>query len=1159
MKKSSDTDAHIALIKQRRKTAAVKGIVTRQRKKLVQLEKELEQARADSQSWEARFKEAEAEIEHLKSKHDNEKREYTQKIQRLANDLAVSEQSMRAIRASTSWRITRPMRLLKSFLTGRTEKTEKKSIKPLGSALQVYRKKRRPAKYIPRLQAEPLRHPSVRAIAFYLPQFHTIPENDQWWGKGFTEWSNVKPAKPLFKGHYQPHIPDALGYYDLSKPEVMAQQVELAKLYGLGGFCFYFYWFDGKTLLEMPVRNYLEDKNLDFPFCLCWANENWTRRWDGLDNEVLIGQSHSARDDVAFIKHIAQYVRDNRYIRVNGKPLILVYRPQLLPNAKATAKRWRNWCRKNGIGEIYLAYTQSFETVDPAEYGFDAAVEFPPNNMGVPPCNSPEVKASSKFKGHALDWSYLLERSRNYTAVPYALHRGACPSWDNTARRGANATVLLNANPDDFEEMVRNAAREACKTFASRSERLVFINAWNEWAEGTHLEPDKKYGYAWLQAIRQALQEVHGAPSKRIVVVSHDAHPHGAQYLSLNIIKMLKERFGYTVDIVLLGDGPLLPEFQKLARVYNLNGQDPRAGMAKELARALYEAGSDIAICNTTVSGLFAQTLSEAGIKVVSLIHELPSVIEQYGLHEHIKSIAGNAQKIVFPAKLVADAFERFAPLQPGQKVLRPQGVYKRNRFRTAAEIKAAASALRKQFNLSKTSKIVLGVGYADKRKGFDLFVQTASEISSKNEDIIFIWAGHQEVHLSEELSSVTESLCKRGALILPGLVEDTDPYYAGADIYMLTSREDPYPSTVLEALDVGLPVAGFEGVTGTTDLIEQMGGRLVPAFDVSAMKRAVMALAGTKGKATRWSRMEAFRQRHDVSFQGYIHDLLGYMGCAPYRVSVVVPNYNYAQYLPGRIESIAKQTYPISELIILDDASSDNSLDVIKILADKLDIPVRIIANKKNRGSVFRQWLKGTEAATGDFVWIAEADDLSEPDFLATVMKGFQDDDVVLSYCQSKQISSKGKLLGSDYLYYVKDISPTQWQQSYKRGGEDEITNGLSVKNTIPNVSAVVFRREALLDVMKTHIDEIARYRVAGDWYIYVNLLRLGSVAFHAKSLNLHRRHNESVTISRFGSEELEEIKSMQEYVSKYYYIDKEYRDKASAYLEQLKKQFTL
>lgn len=239
---------------------------------------------------------------------------------------------------------------------------------------------RRDYDYMPLAAPAPISAP-VRCIAFYLPQFHPTPQNSAWWGPGFTDWVNVGKALPEFVGHCQPRIPGELGYYDLRLEEVQRRQAELARQHGIHGFCYYYYWFNGVRLLDAPLRTMLEDAHNDFPFCLCWANENWTRRWDGLDHEVLIAQSHSPGDDIAFIAELAPYLRDRRYIRVDGRPLIAVYRPSLLPDAKATAERWRTYCRDHGIGEIFLATTQAFERTNPAYIGFDAAIEFAPNNI----------------------------------------------------------------------------------------------------------------------------------------------------------------------------------------------------------------------------------------------------------------------------------------------------------------------------------------------------------------------------------------------------------------------------------------------------------------------------------------------------------------------------------------------------------------------------------------------------------------------------------------------------------------------------------------------------------------------------------------------------------------------------------------------------------
>lgn len=383
---------------------------------------------------------------------------------------------------------------------------------------------------VPPLEWAPLGSKPARLISFYLPQFHPIPENDQFWGPGFTEWTNVKKATRNFKEHNQPRIPSDLGYYDLRNPSVMRRQIELAKLYGIGGFCFYFFWFSGKRLLESPLLNFLKYNDLDFPFCLSWANENWTRSWDGRDKDIMISQDHPPENDFAFISYISRYMKDPRYIRVQGKPLLIVYRPNLFPSPKRTAERWRQWCRVNGIGEIYLAYTQSFETVDPREYGFDAAIEFPPNKTSPPDITQQVISSNSLFKGKIYDWSEFVRRSRKLYKPDYPLFRGVCPSWDNTPRRGKNSFVYLNNSPQGYQEWLINSIQDTVSRFEDPSDRLVFINAWNEWGEGAYLEPDQKHGYAYLEATRMALLRsnipniTQDAPKKMAIII-HAFYP----------------------------------------------------------------------------------------------------------------------------------------------------------------------------------------------------------------------------------------------------------------------------------------------------------------------------------------------------------------------------------------------------------------------------------------------------------------------------------------------------------------------------------------------------------------------------------------------------------------------------------------------------------
>ncbi len=361
----------------------------------------------------------------------------------------------------------------------------------------------RPSKVNPELDLF-LDDDKLKTVCFYLPQFHAIPENDKWWGMGFTEWTNVKPAKPQFIGHNQPRIPGELGYYDLSDNATFKKQIELAKSHNIHGFCFYYYWFGGKRLLEKPVENYLKDKTLDLQYCLCWANENWSRRWDGLDSDILISQNHSPLDDIDFIKSISVHFSDDRYIKVDGKPLLIVYRPSLLPDPLATVERWRMWVMKNLNTEIYLAYTQSFDKVNPSEFGFDGAIEFPPNNSDIPDLTQTFIPSSANISSKVYDWTELVRRSENYVLPEYDLMRGCCPDWDNTARKKNNASILHHSSPHQFQRWYFNALVDTKKRESVNSNGLVFINAWNEWAEGAYLEPDERLGYANLEACKMA-------------------------------------------------------------------------------------------------------------------------------------------------------------------------------------------------------------------------------------------------------------------------------------------------------------------------------------------------------------------------------------------------------------------------------------------------------------------------------------------------------------------------------------------------------------------------------------------------------------------------------------------------------------------------------
>lgn len=354
----------------------------------------------------------------------------------------------------------------------------------------------------------------IQTIAIHLPQFYPFVENDAWWGKGFTEWTNVTKAKPLFKGHYQPHLPADMGFYDLRLPQSLEDQASLAAAYGIDGFCFYHYWFNGKRLLDKPLDNMLSTGKPDFPFMLCWANENWTRKWDGNSQEVLMKQEYNHDDDRAHIRFLCEhFFSDPRYIKVDGKPFFLVYRPQLLPDLRNTLAIWQEEALRLGWNGLHLGYAQSFGiNTPPAELGFDCAVDFQPNfnvaeRIRIPPIHKLlkrlRMRRSVHYTNNLFSYRRYVNKMTAAPPLPADVYPGITPMWDNTARRTQDAYIMTDSTPEAYGVWLKNIVSKYNKVDAPH--KFIFINAWNEWAEGNHLEPCQKWGRKYLEATREAL------------------------------------------------------------------------------------------------------------------------------------------------------------------------------------------------------------------------------------------------------------------------------------------------------------------------------------------------------------------------------------------------------------------------------------------------------------------------------------------------------------------------------------------------------------------------------------------------------------------------------------------------------------------------------
>lgn len=663
----------------------------------------------------------------------------------------------------------------------------------------------------------PAENTQAKAVAFYLPQFHTFEQNDAWWGDGFTEWRNIARGTPRFQGHYQPRIPRDLGFYDLNNVDTLKAQAALARAAGIEAFCFYYYWFNGKRLMEKPL-DLFANSDIDQEFCIMWANENWTRRWDGRDDDVLIAQDYLQEDEDDFLADTASYMKHPRYMQVQNRPLFVLYRASLIPNTAETLMRWREkWSNDHGIQPL-IYMVQSYLDRDPYALCCDGAIEFPPHKVSrdLKRRNREHRIFDKDYSGQIRSYSDVVSKSLNEPAPDYPLIKTVSPSWDNDARREGSGVTLQGSTPSAYSQWLSGAV-EFAKKHPVDKEPLVFINAWNEWAEAAYLEPDIHYGHAYLNATYQALnnpvQANISAQLPLLLLVGHDAHANGAQMLLLALARFYKEEMGIPIQILLKTGGSLLPQYQAITTTTVLDEI-----VDTDLTSWFRATGSRFAIFNTSVTGDLLYAAKQANIRSLSLVHELPALINDFKLQPHISSIAKLADHVVFPSSTVRAGFEIFEPIIENSVSIKPQGLYKK----INADVNDR-TAIRRKLGLQDNDTLVLNAGYADHRKGFDYFAATAARVIAKDPSIHFCWVGKRSKDMSKWLKKNLGNQYKDNLHFID-FVDNISPWFAAADCLYLSSREDPFPSVALEAMSLGTPVVVHSGATGfDSELLEFM------------------------------------------------------------------------------------------------------------------------------------------------------------------------------------------------------------------------------------------------------------------------------------------------------------------------------------------------
>ncbi len=601
---------------------------------------------------------------------------------------------------------------------------------------------------------------------------------------------------------------------------------------------------------------------------------------------------------------------------------------------------------------------------------------------------------------------------------------------------------------------------------------------------------------------------------EHLLLVSHFADGSGAPMLALHIAEIL-EGFGFNLHIVLLRDGELHEKFCRYGKVYVVHSP---ADFQSVLAQCEpYKVRK--AFLNTSASGIYAEILHDHGFTILTLVHEMAQTIYEMGLSDAAEKVLKFSSKIIIPSSLIGESWEKNGmPFPEDRTVTMPQSDYHSDLIplKSQEERDQKSRSLRRSLGLPPDAFLVIGCGSLEPRKAPDVFFRTAQKIIAKNPNVYFLWIGDSGADFYRRKIDALIKPIESNARLLS--YRNLNPYYYGADLFFLPSKYDPFPTVTLLAAKVGMPVIFCRASSGIRDLFGNLEGCSLDTYSEEGFVSLIDRMIGDKKLLEKNAgEIRRIYSGKMFGFRTYVKKLYELSGDPLPRITAVLPNYNYASYLADRIKSIAAQTFPIEELLLLDDHSTDDSDSVIRTLMEEYrhTFPggITYIRNEQNSG-VFQQWIRGATLAKGDLIWIAEADDSCLPKLQARLVQAFRyDPKVKIAYAQSALMNEKDEIYAENMKAHTYSISPGKWNFEGIFDARTEIETTLAIRNTIPNASATLIRKEAILEIP----EEVFSYRVVGDWFAYLHIMQNGRVAFYPESLNLYRRHRNSVVAKNY------------------------------------------